>query len=327
MTDRQTGAPCASVVIATRNRAVLLERCLASLAEGSTDEPYEIVVVDNASTDSTAAVVDRAATRWPFVRRVSESRPGSARALHTGASNAHADVLIFVDDDMVAVPRFVAHHLRVHREHPGCCGLGDIRSAPSRHPFDRMQAYIFDGPRISLASRAPAPSDYWSGNASLARATYFSLGGYREEFGDIGYGKDVDFGQRLVAAGIPLRFVPQALTHHHFTERFADRLRKAYRAGLACAYLSVTNPAFPIEPTLLVTGRRFTPWLVWVCRLIAAALEPFDHGDTVPPTFLLTYVYDMGLRAATRAGVRDYRTGRVLFRTMTRVPPDRQPQP
>lgn len=316
--------PHASVVIATRNRAALLEKCLASLAEGPADERYEIIVVDNGSTDSTVAVVDRATMRWPFVRRISEPRPGSARALHAGALSAQGALLIFVDDDMVAVPGFVGQHLRMHSAHPGCCAVGDIRSAPSRHPFDRMQAYIFDGPRISLGSREPGPFDYWSGNASLARDLYLRVGGYREEFGDIGYGKDVDFGQRLVAAGVTLRFVPEALTYHHFTERFPERLRKARRAGVACAHLAETRADVPIAPSLLVPRRWHTRGLLWACRFIAATIEPFDRGAGVPPNTLLTFVYDAGLRAATRLGVSDYRAGRTPLRKVPLAPQGRR---
>lgn len=316
--------PLGSVVIATRNRVALLERCLASLAEEAAAEAFELVVVDNGSTDSTPALLDRSAKRWPFVRSLVETKPGSARALHKGALDARGDLLVFVDDDMVAVPGFLARHLEAHHSHPGSCILGDIRSAPSRRPFDRMQAYIFDGARTTLSDREPGPLDYWSGNVSLPRSLYLGLGGYREAFGDIGYGKDVDFGHRLVAAGVRLRFAPEALTFHTFTEGFSDRLRKAYRVGVACAYLSEAHPELPIEPSLLAPGRWHTKGVVWVCRLIAAALEPFADGTTVPPGIPLTFVYDVGLRAATRSGVSDFRTGRTALRGLF-SPSDKPP--
>lgn len=302
--------PFASVVVATRNRAAQLERCLASLVDDTAREPFEIVVVDNGSMDATSQVLARACERWRNVRMAFEPRPGSARALHTGVASSRGQLLVFVDDDMVAVPRFVDYHLRAHREHWGDCVLGDVRSAPGPHPFDRMLAYVFDGPRATLADRAPGPLDYWSGNASLSKELYLRLGGYRDEFGDLGYGKDVDFGHRLIAAGVRLRFAREALTHHHFSERFADRLGKAYRMGAACAYIAKTHPDVPIDPVLLRRGSWYSPLLVWACRILASLLEPFDRGNAVPPLALLTLTYSIGLRVATEVGVRDYRAGR-----------------
>ncbi len=294
--------PVASVVIPTRDRAALLERCLASLLESPGEEPFEVLVVDNGSTDSTPELIRRTVRRWPQVRSVLEPRRGSAYALNAGAEAARAPVLVFVDDDMVAAPGLVAFHLGAHRQHPGSCILGQILSAPSRRPFDRMLAYIFDGLRTTLTEREPTFMDYWSGNVSLSRETYFRFGGYSEVFGRIGYGKDVDFGRRLVLGGVPLRFVPEAATTHHFSESFADRLGKAHRIGLACSYIKENHPDCPVDDRLLVRGSWWSGPLVWLCRLVAACLEPFDRGPGVPIT-PLAFVYDLGLRTATARGV------------------------
>ncbi len=300
----------ASLIVPTKNRAAMLARFLPSLAEQSVDEAYEIIVVDNGSTDSTAKVVEEASARWPHVRRIVEEKPGSAHACHSGATAARSPILLFLDDDMLAVPELAAHHLQAHRENPRSCVLGHVLSAPGRHPFERMMAYIFDGPRQSLAHRQPAPSDYWSGNVSLARDLYFQLGGYNKTFAEIGYGKDHDFGNRLVAAGVKLVFAPAALTYHHFTERFGDRLDKSYRVGVACAYIKEHHPNFPMEKNLTTRGSWYAGAVVWLCRVAAGVMEPVTHGEGLPFA-PLRFVYDLGLRTATRRGVRDYEDRRV----------------
>jgi len=96
--------PRVSVVICTHNRARDLERALESLAHqvGATF-PWEIIVVDNASTDHTPLVVARWKHELP-VGRVVESRPGLCHARNTGWQNARSDVIAYLDDDALADP-------------------------------------------------------------------------------------------------------------------------------------------------------------------------------------------------------------------------------
>ena len=95
--------PLVSVVICTHNRAKYLEHSIASVLEQSSDVPFELIVVDNASTDATAAVV----------RRFSEDRQlqyayqpslGLSRARNTGRKLARGRYIAYLDDDAIAMP-------------------------------------------------------------------------------------------------------------------------------------------------------------------------------------------------------------------------------
>jgi GT2 family glycosyltransferase len=295
----------ASLIVPTRNRADLVERFLPSLAAQSVLEAYEVIYVDNGSTDSTATIIREAAARWPHVRMIEERRSGGARARHAGALAALSPLLIFVDDDMLAEPNLVTEHLRAHGEEPGGCVLGNIISAPGRHPFERMMAYIYDGPKSTLASRQPTAQDYWSGNVSMSRELYFRMGGYSDELAALRCGEDMEFGLRLVAAGVSLRFAAHAVTHHHFTERFKDRLRRSYRTGVARAYLKERRPELPIIAVAAVGNRWQARAIEIMCLAAARVIEPFAHGEGVPfkP---LTFIYDLGLRTSAGRGMADY---------------------
>jgi glycosyltransferase involved in cell wall biosynthesis len=96
-----------SVVIVTRNRAATVAKCLDSLAL-QTVKPAELIVVDNASTDTTAQVVQAFAktSQWE-VRRVVESRLGYPTVYNRGLAVAKHDWAIFIDDDCVAVPTWL----------------------------------------------------------------------------------------------------------------------------------------------------------------------------------------------------------------------------
>ena len=89
-----------SVVVPTYNRAALLLQVLRSLAAQRTEAPFEIIVVDNGSTDGTRQV----AAAFPGVRYVRETRPGSSAARNAGIAASRGEVIAFLDDDVVAEP-------------------------------------------------------------------------------------------------------------------------------------------------------------------------------------------------------------------------------
>lgn len=101
------------MVIVTRNRADSLAECLVSLAR-QTVRPAELIVVDNASTDHTSPVVANFAkkTHW-IVRRIVESRLGYPIVYNRGLTAAKHDWVIFIDDDCVATPNWLASYWKV----------------------------------------------------------------------------------------------------------------------------------------------------------------------------------------------------------------------
>ena len=91
-----------SVVIPTRNRAGMVRGCLASLvAQTASVGTFEVIVVDNGSTDATPEVVRDFAEKLPL-RRVEERNPGLHAARHAGMKHAEFENLVFCDDDVIA---------------------------------------------------------------------------------------------------------------------------------------------------------------------------------------------------------------------------------
>jgi glycosyltransferase involved in cell wall biosynthesis len=308
-TESDTDCPKASLIVPTLNRAWLFARLLPLLAEQEVGVPYEVIVVDNGSRDETPQLIREASRRWPHVRLIEEQRPGAGLARHAGAAAARSPLLIFIDDDMRPEPGVVAEHLRMHAEGGrDVCVLGNVISAPSSHPFERMLAYIYDGSRMTLPRREPTAEDCWSGHMSLPRELYFRLGGFDETFAALG-GEDLEFGLRMLAAGVRLRFAESALTHHHFTARFGDALRRWYRNGLAFGYIISQHPGLAISGVRPAGAGWRSRAIQAACRLSAAVLEPFSRGRGVP--FVpLTFVYSLGLRTAIGRGLRDYLQGK-----------------
>src|SRR5689334_25406928 len=99
--QRSTSQPLVSLVVVTYNSAALLPDFFAALA-ATTYEPYEVLVVDNASSDGTAALI---AERHPEVKLLASAiNQGFGRACNKGALAARGDMLTFLNPDVIVTP-------------------------------------------------------------------------------------------------------------------------------------------------------------------------------------------------------------------------------
>src|SRR5580704_12017464 len=115
-----------SVIICTWNRAELLYHTLNSLAKSAlpNDTEWELIIVDNNSTDETAGVCQEFLRQNPQrYRYMVEKRQGKSFALNTGIDNARGRILSFTDDDVIVDPAWLAETVRMFDSSP-CIGVG-----------------------------------------------------------------------------------------------------------------------------------------------------------------------------------------------------------
>ncbi len=117
--------PLVSVVVCTFNRAVFLRKCLASLLNQENFPPFEVVVVDNNSTDDTAKVVAEARqeTALPF-QYIFLAEMGLSLARNVGIQAARGSIIAFIDDDAVAEPSWVQEIQNGFQLFPQAAGMG-----------------------------------------------------------------------------------------------------------------------------------------------------------------------------------------------------------
>jgi glycosyltransferase involved in cell wall biosynthesis len=196
-----------SVVVPTHNREGLLTRTLDTLVEQRAEAVrYEILVVDNNSSDGTRAVVEKYARAWPGIRYFFEGRPGVSHARNTGIAAARAPIIAFIDDDVEADPAWVERIKRTLDAHPevDCVG-GKIEARWSTPPPAWLTAKHW-GPVALQAEKGEAPyidaehasACLMTANFACRRAALDEVGGFSADFLR---DEDRELQMRLWAAG------------------------------------------------------------------------------------------------------------------------------
>src|SRR5580698_9729201 len=107
-----------SVIIPTLNRADLLATTIDKIANQSlSGDRYEILVVDNGSTDHTRSVLDQKSRLYPTLRAFTQLKRGAAPTRNVGIRNAQGEIVVFIDDDIFAEPDLLEAHLKYHQQH------------------------------------------------------------------------------------------------------------------------------------------------------------------------------------------------------------------
>ncbi len=234
-----------SIIICTRNRSHAVAASLASVATaaqacGNLD--IELVVVDNASTDETHAVVEAWAKSVALpVRLVREDRKGLAVSRNTGVRAARGAVLAFTDDDCRLAPDYLRVLHGVFARDAGMVvrggrvNLGDPGDLPFTIKTDPTPS-VYDGERH--------PGGFIHGcNMSMTRATFDHVGLFDERFGagaPCEAGEDTDYLYRAHLAGIAVEYTPAlVVAHFHGRRSRAEimKLNSIYARGNGALYL------------------------------------------------------------------------------------------
>jgi glycosyltransferase involved in cell wall biosynthesis len=232
-----------SVVVPTYNRAPVLARCLDALA-AQDPGPDEVVVVDDGSTDDTRRVL--AERDW--VRVVRQANGGRAAAKNTGVDVARGDVVLFMDDDVIAAPGLVHLHAEHHRARPepheGL--LGHVTWSPEVEVTRHMHWLEHGGPLFAYDEIADREDVVWkmlyTANVSLKRE-------FLEPFdADLPIFEDSEMAYRLTKKGLRLRYDPDALGWHLREETPERTERRMREVGQAAAVLHAKWPELREPP-------------------------------------------------------------------------------
>jgi len=210
-----------SIILPTYNRCEMLRNALQSLVcqETSGEFSYEIVAVDNASTDATKAIVEEVAANSPVpVRYIYESQPGPAPARNAGINNARGEWLAFFDDDERADRQWLSNLHRAALETKASIVGGAMHLDLPADVLARLNPFVR---RTSLREITYYPTVCQYGNerlpgtnnALVARRVFDEIGTFDATI--VSGGSDSDFFLRARAAGIAMYYTPHAVVRHY----------------------------------------------------------------------------------------------------------------
>jgi GT2 family glycosyltransferase len=204
-----------SIVIPTYNRRDRLARVLDALDRQSVDaKAFEVVVVDDGSTDGTSAWL-RTQHRGYAIQAIQQENGGPARARNAGVARANAAVLLFLDDDVEPTPKLVEEHIRSHEHDTNVVVIGPMGSLPHyEQPWVAWEQVKLEAQYAAMVRRDWEPTfrQFWTGNASVRKDDVLSVGGFDPSFSRA---EDVELGLRLSKRGLKFRFNPEARGLHH----------------------------------------------------------------------------------------------------------------
>ena len=235
-----------SLVLCTRNRATQLAESLRSLTRLEYSEPWELVIVDNGSSDQTQAVIEsfRASLR---IKSMIEPRPGLGRAHNRALRIVEGEIVVFTDDDCYPEPDLLSMVTRCLEED---LGLGFVGGRVLLYdPTDYRSTIQEKESRQDLRPGEFFPTGLIHGaNFACRRKALDSVGGFDDRFGP---GtpfvcEEVDVMVRMLAFGWKGVYDPRLVVYHHHgrkTRAQAVQLKRRYDKGRGAYYAkSLLNP-------------------------------------------------------------------------------------
>jgi len=261
-----------SVVIPTYNRLPILQKCLRALEAQQLADPavgFEVVLVDDGSSDDTVAWVQQHASELPHVRLICQEHGGPAEGRNRGVDAARGDVIVFIDSDLVVAEGFLmAHALALHNswQQQGnrlCFTYGAVINTANFEDPTRERHKLRDASWAYFAT----------GNVAIDRSLLERSGLFDTAFRLYGW-EDLELGERLRQLGVRLIRVPQAVGYHWHPPLSLEQIprlieveRERARMGL------VFYRKHPSRRVRLIIQYTWFHWLLWELLTLGGLLN------------------------------------------------------
>jgi glycosyltransferase involved in cell wall biosynthesis len=248
-----------SVIIPTHNRAEILKTCLSKLARQQ-EADFEVIVVDDGSTDHTEPMVamlrhDYKMANWTNLFYIKQSASQQGIARNRGVEKATGDIVLFMGDDIFALPLFLKTHLTTHTANPdeNVVVLGHTTWDPKLqiNPYMRFlesSGWQFAYKKLEKGFIKENPWKYfYTSNISLKK-TFFEKEKFDETFKAYGW-EDIELGFRLWKKHqMKVYYEPDAGAFHHHqmdASMLKDRMRQIGKSAVIFESLQPESNVVP----------------------------------------------------------------------------------
>lgn len=277
-----------SVVIPTYNRRPILEKCLGALEaqEFAPDSPvtdYELVLVDDGSTDDTVDWLQETKAELSHVRLVPQDHKGIAAARNLGVTSAQGDVIVFIDSDVIVQPRCLDSHARALHRHiqagqEKCFTYGQL-----------INTCDFDNPTAATVKITDFSAAFFeTNNVAIAKHWLVEAGLFDTQFTQYGW-EDLELGVRLKNMGLGLVKCPEAIGYHWHAPFSVDEIPSLIEKEIQRGRMGVVF--YQKHPTWNV---RLMIQLTWFHRLLWGVLSLGGRLNERTMTPFLGWVVNQG---------------------------------
>ena len=193
-----------SVVIPTYNRLNILKKCLTALENQNFDQVYEILVVDDGSTDDTVEFLRSHPDQFPHVKVLQQNHAAAAVARNLGIDEAQGKYIVFVDSDIIVTSDYLAGHAEALAKEDRAFTYGRLINTAN-----------YDDPTSEKSDIVFFPGAYFDTcNAAIAKKWLVQAGKFDTQFNEYGW-EDLELGVRLKKLDLKLIKCAKALGYHY----------------------------------------------------------------------------------------------------------------
>ncbi len=252
-----------SIVIPTYNRLPILQKCLSALEKQQRQDDlitdYEIIVVDDGSTDETLSWLDTNQANLPHVKLFCQNHRGAAIARNFGVEKAQGDWIIFIDSDLVVTENFLQAHAQA------------LDLAQKQQRDDRVFTYgavintcNFDHPTSEPYKITDFSAAYFAtGNVAIEKKWLVEAGLFDPMFSQYGW-EDLELGVRLKKLGLKLVKCPQAVGYHWHPpfelEQIPQLIEKEIERGKMGVLFYQKHPTYEVKMMIQMTKLHQILW-------------------------------------------------------------------
>ncbi len=249
-----------SVVIPTYNRQPILEKCLQALEKQDYSDiiqGYEIVLVDDGSTDGTIDWLKEQPANFPHVRYFVQDHKGPAVARNRGITEAKGDFIIFIDSDLVVTAQFLQAHATALIS--GAEKFGKVFT------YGRVvNTCNFANPSSEPYKITDFSAAYFAtGNVAIARNYLLEAGLFDSEFSLYGW-EDLELGVRLKKLGLKLIKCPAAVGYHWHPpfnlSQLPNMINREIERGKMAILFYEKHPTWDVKMMTQMTWLHYVLW-------------------------------------------------------------------